>query len=142
VRFRQILAVCAFAFIQIGHGIDAETIKAHVHPEFDNIQHGLPHRRIIIVQVRLAAVEAMPVVFTGLLIIGPVGFFCIQKDDTRIAVWLTGGTPHIIITQGGILAAARFDKPGVLIGGVINDHIGDNPHPPAMDFVNRHPAMS
>ncbi len=62
VRFRQVFAVGSVALDQIGHGVETEAIDADVEPEFHHPPHGFEDCGVVIVQVRLMAEEAVPIV--------------------------------------------------------------------------------
>src|SRR5690606_41769026 len=63
-------------------------------PIVDDVQHFLLDDRVIVVEVRLRAVEAMPVIFAGQLIVGPIGRFRVEEDDARVLVELVGTAPQ------------------------------------------------
>ena len=59
---------------------------------------------IVVVQIGLVMEEAMPVVFlAGVGSYSPVGRFCIDEDDARIAIPLIGIAPHVLIAVGGMI---------------------------------------
>ena len=69
VGFAQIFVVGPFALDQVGNGIEPEAVDAHVEPEPHDLQHRFHDLRIVEIQIRLMAEEAVPVV--GLRDAGP-----------------------------------------------------------------------
>ena len=65
MRFAQIFVVGALALDQIGNGVEPKAVDAHVEPEAHDLQHRFHDLRIVEVQIRLMAEEAMPVVGLG-----------------------------------------------------------------------------
>ncbi len=133
IGLRQILAVGAFAFVQIGHGIQAHAVHSHVEPVIHHPQHGPHHVRILEIQVRLVGIEAMPKIGFGDRIPGPVRGFKIAKDDAGVAILVGRVAPHVEIAPDRAgLGGARFLKPPVLVGGVIEYQLGDDAQAAAM----------
>jgi len=97
VRLAQVFVAGTLALDQIGNGIQAKTVDAHIEPEAHDLQHGLHDLRIVEIQVRLMAEEAMPVVGLGDRIPGPVGVFRVGKDDARAEIFLVGVAPYVEI---------------------------------------------
>jgi hypothetical protein len=62
VGLGQVLAVGALALVQVGHGVEAEPVDAHVEPVVEHVEHGRLDRGVVEVEVRLVGVEAVPVV--------------------------------------------------------------------------------
>ena len=126
---RQVLAVGAFALEQVRHGVQPQPIHAHVEPEIHGREHGFAHFGIVPVQVRLVRVEAMPVIGLGDRVPGPVGGFEIFKDDARVVVLLGRVTPDIEVAPAAARRGApRALKPDVLVGGVVQHQLGDDPN--------------
>ena len=88
-----------------------------------------PHDvRVVEIQVRLVAEEAMPVVRLGLRVPGPVGTLGVAEDDPRPRVALRGVTPDVVVALGRAgRGAPRRLEPGVGVGGVIENQLGDDP---------------
>src|SRR2546428_12973535 len=59
VRLGEVLARCAFAFVQIRDRIEAESVDAEVHPELEDFEERVVDRGIVEVQIRLMRIEAM-----------------------------------------------------------------------------------
>jgi len=141
VRFGQVLAVGAFTLKEIGHGVNAEAVHAQIQPVLDHVQHGLLHRRIVVVEIGLAAVEAVPVVLLAEGIEGPVGAFRIEEDDAGVGVTLGGVAPHVIVPQTRLARLAGQAKPGMLVRGVVHDQVGDDPHPAPVHLIDDQPEL-
>jgi hypothetical protein len=137
VRLRQILVVRAFAFDEIRHGIQPQTVDAHVEPEAHHLQHFAHDSGVVEVQVRLVRIEAMPVVLARDGIVRPVRRLRVDEDDARLFVFLVRVGPHVIVAmiRAG-LRAARALEPRVLIGRVVDDQFGDHAQAARMRFLN------
>src|SRR6185437_4019993 len=71
--------------------------------------------------------EAVPVKLARLGIPGPVRFLGVGGDDQRTMVFLVGVTPDIPVTRARALRAALGPlEPVVLVGGVVDDELGDD----------------
>ncbi len=70
---RQVLAVGALPLVEVGDGIQAKPVHPQVKPEGYYLQNSLPYQGIIIIEVGLVRVEAVPVVGLGHRVPGPVG---------------------------------------------------------------------
>ena len=81
MRFWQVLAVGAFALEQVRHGVGSEAIEAQLEPEAHHVEHLLLDGRVVVVQVGLAGIKAVPEILPGLSVPGPVGFLGIEEDD-------------------------------------------------------------
>ena len=57
---RVVLAVVSFLLDEVGDGVEAEAVDAHVHPETDDVLHGVDDGRVLVIQVRLVGEEAVP----------------------------------------------------------------------------------
>ena len=71
--FRQILAGGALPLEEIGHRIQPKPIDAHPEPKVDDLDDGLAHGGVVIIQVGLVGIEAMPVIGVRHRIPAPVG---------------------------------------------------------------------
>ena len=101
-----------------------------------DVQHRFLHFRIVIIQVRLLGIEAVPVILACYFIPGPVGLLCIGEDDAGLEILLIRIRPDKIIPVFGIAALAGFLEPGVLDGAVVHDQIHDDLHAMGMDRIN------
>ena len=129
VRLRQVLADGAVALAQVGNGVHAQRVHAHVEPEAHGLEHLFDHQRIVEVEVGLVGEEAVPVVGLGRLVPGPVGFFRVGEDDARVLVELVGLRPdiHVALRRAGRRQAGGLE-PRMLIAGVIDDQLDHHLH--------------
>ena len=65
VGLGEVLAVGAFALVEVGNRIEPQAVHAEAEPEVEEAEDGLAHVGRVEVQVRLVGVEAMPVVGLG-----------------------------------------------------------------------------
>ena len=72
VRLGQTFTRSPLALVQIGHGIQAETIHPQVQPELKDAQDFPVHRRIVKIQVGLMGIKAMPEIGARDRVPGPV----------------------------------------------------------------------
>jgi hypothetical protein len=83
---------------------------------------------MIEVQVGLMAEEAMPGVLAGDRIPGPVRRFGVGKDDARAGVRFRRIAPDVEFAIVRVArSTARTLEPRVLIRGVVDDQLGDDP---------------
>ncbi len=68
----QVLVRRAFAFHEIRHGIEPQTIHAQIEPELHHADHCLEHARVVEVEIGLVRVEAVPVIGVGHRVPRPV----------------------------------------------------------------------
>src|SRR5262245_11432924 len=115
----QVLTGRALPLKEIGHGIETQPVDAEVEPEVDDVEDGLAHMRISVIQVGLMGIEAMPVIRIGDRIPAPVGGFKVLEDNAGARVLLWGIAPDVKMAPGMVRpGVTRALKPGVLIGGV------------------------
>ncbi len=69
----QVLARRALTGVEVGNRIEAKAVDPHGQPVVDDVEHGLAHARIVVVEARLVRVETVPEVRLGHRIEGPVG---------------------------------------------------------------------
>jgi hypothetical protein len=136
--FREVLATGAFPFDKIGHGVEPEPIHTKIEPEIQHLEGRGFHLRIVVVQIGLMEEEAMPEIGFGHWIVGPIAYFIILEDDSRLAVFSRVVGPYIVIAPGiSGSRAARFLKPDMLIAGVIEHQLGDHAQPNLMRGVQK-----
>src|SRR5437867_12858208 len=90
VGFGEVLAVCPLSLEEVGDGVAAESIESQIQPVTHNVEHGLPDLRVVVIEIRLMAEEAMPIIGLGLRVPGPVRLFSVDKDDSGLSVALVG----------------------------------------------------
>jgi hypothetical protein len=61
----------------------AEPVDAELEPVTHDAQHGLEHAWIVVIEIRLMRVEAVPEIAAGDGIPGPIGALGVEKDDPR-----------------------------------------------------------
>ena len=108
-------------------GIDPEAGRTELQPEAHDLGHLGAYGRIGPVQVRLEVVEAMEVPGLRLLVEGP-GLALLAREDRALAtVRRLLGAPDVPVAVRRIRAAAGRDEPGMLIGGVVDHEVEDDP---------------
>ena len=136
VGLGQVLAVGALALEQVRHGVEAHPVDAQVEPLVDRAQHGRPHLLVVEVQVGLVGEEAVPVVGAGHRVPGPVRGLVVLEDDPRLAVAVVGVAPHVEVPPAAAgLGPAGPLEPRVLVAGVVQHQLGDDPQAPAMGLA-------
>ncbi len=91
----QVLAGGAIALDQVGYGVYAQRVDAHVEPEAHGFENLFDHRGVVEVQVGLERKEAVPVVGFGRLVPAPVGFLRVGEDNAGVLAELVGRGPDI-----------------------------------------------
>src|SRR5919108_3536090 len=117
--FRKVLAVGALALEEIRHSIGAEAIDAQLKPEAGNLDHFVLYRGIVVIQVWLAGVKAVPVILTCHFVPAPIGWLRVEKDDARFFVLLVRIAPYVVVAIRRAPGGARGLEPRMLIGRVI-----------------------
>ena len=142
MRLGQVLVVGAFAHAQVRNRVEAHAVHAHVHPEAHDLDHRLDHFGIVVIQVGLMREEPVPVVLARHRVPRPVGAFGIGEDDARAGEFLVVVAPYVELSlpRSG-RCQARGLKPGMLIGGVVDDQFGDHLQAAAMRFVDELPKV-
>jgi len=127
VGLRKVLVVGALALHQVGDGVEPHPVDPHVQPELHGLEDFLQDARVVEVQVWLVAEEAVPVVLLGDGIPGLVGRFGVAEDDARLGVLLVVVRPDVEVAgRRSLLGVAGLLEPGVLVGGVVDDQLGDH----------------
>ena len=138
----QVLAVGALALDQIGDGVEPQPVDAHLQPVVQSAQDLLHHGRIVEIEVGLVAVEAVPEIGLRLGVPGPVRLLRVDEDDPRVLVLLVGVAPDVVVALGRARpGAARALEPGVLVGGVVDDQLGDHPQAAPVRLVDQPPGV-
>ncbi len=86
MRFRQVLAVGAFALVEIGNGVAAKAIQPEVEPEARDIEHLFVERVVVVVEIGLVIKKPVPEVLICHRIEGPVRRLGVDENDARSAV--------------------------------------------------------
>jgi hypothetical protein len=133
----QVLAVGALALVEVGDRVEPQPVDPGVEPELDGLDDGVVHPRVVEVEVRLVVVEAVPEIGVGDRVPGPVRGLDILEDDPRFAVLVGGVGPDIKVTiDAAGPGAPGALEPGVLVRGVVGDHLGDDLEAAAMGLAD------
>ena len=136
VGLGQVFAVGAPALEKIRHGVQAQAVHAKRQPEVHDARDLAAHARIVVVEVRLVGIEAVPVIGPGLAVVGPVGVLEILEDDARLPVFFRGVAPDVVVAPGRARAGrAGTLEPGVLLGGMVDHELGDDLEAPGMGLA-------
>ena len=100
VRLGQVLAVRAVALVEVGHGVEAQPVDAHVEPVVEHAEHRLLDGRVVVVEVGLVGVEAVPVVLLGHRIPRPVRGLEVLEDDAGIGPTRRVVAPDVVVAVG------------------------------------------
>jgi hypothetical protein len=118
-------------------GVQQERDRVHPEPgqaQFHPVAHdprdlvadlGVGH-----VQVGLVLVELVEEVLLGLAVVLPGAALLVREHHALGGVRRLLVAPDVPVPLRGVAAAARLDEPRVLVGGVVDDQVGDHPHPP------------
>jgi len=126
VRFRQVFAVRSFSLVQVGNGVEADTVHAEAEPEADHVEDGVLDVWVVVVEVRLVGEEAVPEVLLAHRVVGPVGLFGVDEDDACIRVRGGSVRPDVEIAVWAARVAAGLLEPRVRIGSVVDGEVGDD----------------
>ena len=127
VGLGEVLARAAVALEQVGHGVEAEPVEPEVEPEPHHAEHGLDHGGVLVVEVGLVRIEAVPVVLLAGLVPRPVRRLHVDEHDACLGPPLVVVVPDVPVRLGVVARRARLDEPRVLVARVVHDQIGDDP---------------
>ena len=138
MSFRKIFAVGVVSFEEIGNRVEAYTVDSHREPVIQDFEHFPLHVGVVKVEIRLVRIEAVPVVRLRLRVPRPVGGLEILKNNARLGVLFRRVTPYVEVAP----FTARFGgtrpfEPGVLVGCVVNNQLGDNFEIPGVRFLQK-----
>ena len=68
----------------------------------------------------------MPVVLAAHWVKGPVGILGIDENDACFRIERGVIIPHVVIAVGAVRILPRLLEPGVRVGGVVNNNVGDD----------------
>ena len=127
VGLLEVLPVGAGALVEVGHGVEAEAVEAHVEPERHRVQHRVVDLGVVEVEVRLVVEEPVPEVLLADRVPRPVGRLGVDEDDAGVLVQLVGVGPDVEVAVGtlGVLAAGL--EPRVRVTRVVHDEVDDHP---------------
>ena len=119
--------------------VHAEAVNAAVEPPVHHAVDGGAHLGVVPVQVGLLLVERVQVVLTRSLVPGPGR----AREEGAPIIGLRPGlaahapgarvAPDVPVTLRVIPRGARLHEPRVFIGGVVDDQVHDEAHPPLVD---------
>ena len=95
VRARQVLAVRPLLLEEVRHGVQAKAVEPDVEPEAEHLEHRLLHLGVLVVQIRLVAEEAVPVVLAANGVERPVGRLRVDEDDPGVEVAVVRVRPDV-----------------------------------------------
>ncbi len=75
---------------------------------------------------------------------GPVGLFIIEKDDARFLITLVRGAPDVPVAVFVVFRVrwiAGGLEPGMLVGGVIGNQVGDDAQAASMSLGYQRPQV-
>ena len=128
VRLVEVRARRPFALDEVGHRIEPHAVDAAIEPEVHHPHHGVDHRRVVEVQVRLVMKEPVPVVRARGVVPRPVGLLGVREDDRHALVLLVGIAPDVeVARRRARRRPPRRLEPRMLIRGVVDDELGDDP---------------
>ncbi len=131
VGLGQVLSVGAVPFVQVRDRIEPEPVEPGSQPVRHHVLHRLAHAGMVEVEVRLVPEEPVPVVLPGDVVPGPVGVVGVDEDHPGLGPPTGVVGPHVpvpLLRPG----PAGLLEPRMLIRGVIDDGVGDHPHPPVV----------
>jgi hypothetical protein len=102
VRRGLALAVAVLALEQVGDGVQADAIDAHVHPEPHDVEHLLAHGRVLEIQVGLVREEAVEVELATHRVERPVRLLGVDENDADVRVFLVGVAPDVVVPVGPV----------------------------------------
>src|SRR6266705_5859710 len=126
MRLRQIFAWSPLALYEIRNRVKSETIYAQIKPERHYFPQRLKNVRIVKIQIGLMAEKSMPVVGIRNGIPGPVGRFCVDKNDPHALIKSVRLTPYVPVPFAVFTGTSRLSKPGVLVRSMVQDHFDDD----------------
>ncbi len=136
VGLGEVLAVRPLPFEEIGDGVEAEPVHPEVQPEADDPHHRFLDLVVVVVEVGLVGEEPVPVVLLAVRVPVPVRPLGVGEDDAGVGVALVGVGPHVPVGPGVVPALAGLLEPGVLVGGVVDDQVGDDPDAPPVGLLH------
>ena len=134
----QVLAGGAVPLVEVGNGIEPEAVEAELEPEPHHLEHGVGHLGVVVVEVGLVRVEAVPVVLIAERLVGPVGLLHVDEHHPGLGPALVVVVPHVPVGFGVVPALAGLDEPWMVRAGVVDDQVGDDPDAPGVGLVEQH----
>src|SRR5262249_3924923 len=138
VRLRQVLAAGAVTLVQVGDGVQPHAIDAAVEPEVEGMEDSLVYGGVVVIQVRLMRGEAGAVERGGRRVPGPVRPGDMLEDDAGFLEAVARRAPDVEVALGAARRrTAGALKPRMLVGGVVDDQLGDDAQAAAVGLVEQ-----
>ena len=137
MRLGKVRAVGALPLEEVRDRVQAEAVDAKLQPEPYDVQHGLLHGGVVVVEVGLVREEAVPVELLAYGIEGPVRRLGVAEDDAYAGVVGVGVPPDEVVAERAVGVIARFLKPAVRVRRVVEHEVRDNPYAPSVRLVNK-----
>lgn len=112
---------------QEGDGVNAEAVHPQLQPETHRAENLVHDLRVGHVEVRLVGVEVVQVPLAGAVVARPDAVLLVREDDLVGGVPGVGVAPDVVVAVGVVLARAGFLEPRVLVGGVVDEQVDDDP---------------
>ena len=127
VRLLEVLADRSLALDQVRHRVEPQAVDAAIEPELHHPDDRVQNLGVVEVQVGLVMEEPVPVVGLGGVVPAPVRLLGVGEDDPDALVLLVRLAPDVELAFGGTgWRAPRGLEPRMLIGGVVDDQLGDD----------------
>ena len=133
----QVLTRCSVALEEIGDGVEAEAVETELEPEADDPEHRLHDLGVLVVEIGLVGVEAVPVVLLARRFPRPVGRLDVDEDDPGVGPSLVVVVPDVPVGLGVVFRRPRLDEPGMLFAGVVHHQVGDDPDTAPVGVVEK-----
>ena len=133
----QVLARGPVALEEIGHGVETEAVETEVEPEAHDVEHGLHHFGVLVVEVGLVGEEAVPVVLLPGRLPRPVGRLHVDEHDACVGPPLVVVVPDVPVGLGVVGRRPGFDEPRMLVARVVHDQVGDHPYAAPVGVVEK-----
>ena len=111
----------------IGYNVLAEAVDAHVQPEAHDVLDLLAHLGVCHVEVGLLFGKDVEVPLVEVFVILPGAALEQTVPVVGRALFPLALAPVVVIVIGIVRALFTLDKPGVLIGGVVDDQVHEYP---------------
>src|SRR5436309_9363026 len=99
MSLRQVLTIGVLPFIEIRNSIQTKPVNSHSQPKIDSLEQGFANLRIVVIEVRLVGIKAVPIVGLRHRIPGPIRSLEVAKDDASLFVAFCVIAPYIKVTQ-------------------------------------------
>ena len=99
VRLGQVLAVGSLSLEEVRHGVKPEAIHTEVEPEPADVDDLRADARVVVVEIRLMAEEAVKVVGARDVVPCPVRRLGVDKDDPRFGESILCRRPHVPVAM-------------------------------------------